>query len=147
VGRADHAHVDRVLLPPAQPLDGARLEEAQQLGLQRLRQVADFSGIAAQLIATKRPGRLLAACRPCASTSLPVPLSPSSSTVALLVATRSIVRATRSICGSRVSRPPRASPVDCSCSRRFSACSSASRSARSIVSRSTSGSNGLARKS
>jgi hypothetical protein len=54
--------------------------------------------MAAQLMATKRPLRLLAWCRPCASTSLPVPLSPSSSTVASL-GHRSMVRHMRSISG------------------------------------------------
>jgi hypothetical protein len=51
------------------------------------------------------PLRLEAWCSPCASTSLPVPLSPSSSTVASLLATFSMVRQTRSISGSRVIRP------------------------------------------
>ena len=32
--RADDAHVDRDLLPPADPLDHALLQETQQLGLQ-----------------------------------------------------------------------------------------------------------------
>ena len=40
-------------------------------------------------------------CSPWASTSLPVPLSPSSKTLALLVATFSIVRQMRSISASR----------------------------------------------
>jgi hypothetical protein len=42
VGRADDAHVDRDLLVAADALDHALLQEAQQLGLQRHRQVADF---------------------------------------------------------------------------------------------------------
>jgi hypothetical protein len=39
---AHHAHVDRNLPAAADALDGAFLQKAQQLGLQRLRQVADF---------------------------------------------------------------------------------------------------------
>ena len=42
VRRADDAHVDRNLLPAADPLDDALLQEAQQLDLQRERQVADL---------------------------------------------------------------------------------------------------------
>src|SRR5690606_25434935 len=39
---AHHAHIDRTLLPPADALDDAVLEEAQQLRLQRERHVADL---------------------------------------------------------------------------------------------------------
>src|SRR4051812_47075915 len=39
---ADYAYVDRDLLPPAEALDGAILQEAQDLRLQRSRQVTDF---------------------------------------------------------------------------------------------------------
>ena len=42
MGRADDAHVDRDLLAAADALDHALLQEAQQLGLQRHRQVADL---------------------------------------------------------------------------------------------------------
>ena len=42
VGRAHDAHVDRNLLPAADALDHAVLQEAQQLGLQRQRHVADL---------------------------------------------------------------------------------------------------------
>ena len=56
------------------------------------------------LAALAKPG-----AAPCASTSLPVPLSPSSSTLALLGATFSIVRQMRSMSGSRVIRPDSAS--------------------------------------
>ena len=42
VRRADDAHVDRDLLPAADPLDDALLQEAQELDLQRDRQVADL---------------------------------------------------------------------------------------------------------
>ena len=39
---ADDAHVDRNFLAAADALDDALLQEAQQLGLQRMRQVADL---------------------------------------------------------------------------------------------------------
>ena len=42
VGRADDPRVDRDRLPPADPLDHPLLEEAQQLDLQRQRNVADL---------------------------------------------------------------------------------------------------------
>ena len=42
VGGADDAHVDRDLLASADALDDAVLQEAQQLGLQRQRHVADL---------------------------------------------------------------------------------------------------------
>src|SRR6478735_6952020 len=42
VRRTDDAHVDRDLLPSADALDHALLQEAQQLRLQRRRQVADL---------------------------------------------------------------------------------------------------------
>ena len=42
MGRADDADVDRDLLAPADPLDHPLLQEAQQLGLQPERQVADL---------------------------------------------------------------------------------------------------------
>ena len=42
VGGAHHAHVDRDLLAAAQALDDAVLQEAQDLRLQRRRQVADL---------------------------------------------------------------------------------------------------------
>ena len=119
VRRADDAHVDRDLLPAADALDHALLQEAQQLRLQRHRQVADlvqeqraavrpsrscrssasrrrctrpsrsrtarspaaFSGIAAQLMATKRwPWRGDRSCSARAKSSLPVPDSPRIST-------------------------------------------------------------------
>ena len=87
-----------------------------------------FSGIAAQLMATNLPLRLEASCRPCASTSLPVPLSPSSITVASLLATRSIRRQMLHASRRRASsgRPARRAAAS-ACSRRFSACSSHSR--------------------
>jgi len=144
---ADHAHVDCDLLAPAEPLDRTLLQEAQQLGLQRARQVADLVeeqralvrrldladgllrragegallvaeqlalekrlGMAAQLMATKRCDRRGdSSCTPRASNSLPVPESPRIITVALVGATRSIVRQARSISGSRVISPARPS--------------------------------------
>ena len=42
VGGADHPHIDRNLLAPTDALDLALLQEAQQLGLQGMRQIADF---------------------------------------------------------------------------------------------------------
>ena len=42
VGGAHDAHVDRNFLAPADALDDAVLQEAQQLGLQRQRHVADL---------------------------------------------------------------------------------------------------------
>jgi hypothetical protein len=66
-------------------------------------------------------------CTARARSSLPVPLSPSSSTVASLTPTRSIVRQTRSRSGSRVSRPDITSGCCIDCSRSFSFCSSCSR--------------------
>ena len=42
VGRADDPHVDRDLLAPADALDHALLQEAQELRLQRDRKIADF---------------------------------------------------------------------------------------------------------
>ena len=83
-----------------------------------------FSGMAAQLIATKAPPRRsLASCRPRASNSLPVPLAPSSMTETLVLATRSIVRATLTISGAAViSRPStRWSSPTFSASLRFAA--------------------------
>jgi hypothetical protein len=66
--------------------------KAEQLGLQR------FSGIAAQLMATNGPdARRLFSCTARASSSLPVPLAPSSMTDTSAGATRSMVRATLSM--------------------------------------------------
>src|SRR4029079_11415799 len=65
--------------------------------------------MAAQLMATNLPLRLDAWCSPWASTSLPVPLSPSSSTLTLLDASFSMVRQIRSISASRVINPASAS--------------------------------------
>ena len=127
VGRGDHAHVDVQRRRAADALEGLLLERAQDLRLQRQRQIADFveeqraamrqlelartcaatapvnapfswpkssvsssvSGIAAQLIATNGPSlRALSACSARAKSSLPVPLSPSSSTVVSVAAAR-----------------------------------------------------------
>ena len=68
-------------------------------------------------------------------------------TVAVLLATLSIVRQMRSISGSRVIRPASASGWCSSRRRRFSFCSSNMRNARSTVRLSSSGSKGLAKKS
>jgi hypothetical protein len=53
------------------------------------------SGIAAQLTATKAPGRPLLACSSRANSSLPVPLSPCSTTEASVRATRSTAASAR----------------------------------------------------
>ena len=42
VGGRDDAHIDLDLLPPADALDDLVLQEAQQLDLQRMRQIADL---------------------------------------------------------------------------------------------------------
>jgi hypothetical protein len=182
---ADDAHIDRDLLTPADALDGALLQEAQQLGLQRKRQVADFvehqgaaaggldlaerllggTGEGAFLVAEQLAfeqvlgnggaidghelARLARRCLVQAARqhSLPVPLSPSSMTVALLLATFSMVRHTAQHAGSRVVSPASASGGCISLQARFSACNSARRKARSTVRLSSSGSNGLAKKS
>ena len=72
-----------------------------------------------------------------------MPDSPSSITVALVAATFSTVAQTFSICGSRVRISPSAPGLRVALSRRFSACSSCSRKARSIISESSSGWKGL----
>ncbi len=59
------------------------------------------AGIAAQLTAPKRPGRPLKRCSSLATTSLPVPLAPRSTTLSGVGATRSSSATIRSIC-----RPP-----------------------------------------
>ena len=172
MGRADDAHVDRNLLAPADALDHALLQEAQQLRLQRHRQVADLvqeqraavrgldlaerllgrAGERALLVAEQLAleqrfrdrgaidgdesrGHVAArvACSARASSSLPVPDSPSSSTVADVGATFSIVRQIRCISGSRVMMPDMAGACCCACRRRFSSCRSWTRNARSIV--------------
>jgi hypothetical protein len=138
VRRADDAGVNGDRLAAADPLDRPLLQEAQQLHLERERDIAHlveeeraamreldlsfsgfdgpregslfgaeqlgssrFSGIAAQLIATKAPPRRpLDWWSPRASNSLPVPLAPSSITETPALATRSIVRATFIISGA-----------------------------------------------
>ena len=67
---------------------------------------SSVSDRAAQLTATKAPSlRRLARCTACAATSLPVPLSPRSSTVASVTATFFIWSSTASIAGSCATTP------------------------------------------
>ncbi len=109
-----------------------------------------FSGMAAQLIATK--GLFARGPRSCsarASASLPVPLSPRMSTGAATAASRSIVRQIFSIPGSEVTMPGTAASRGraAAASRRFSSSSSRRRSARPSRVRSTAGSTGFSWKS
>ena len=106
---------------------------------------SSVSGIAAQLIATNAPlARGLASCSPRASSSLPVPDAPSSSTDTSAGATRSMVRVTLSISGAAVSMPPSAvSPSIRAARRRFSASSAWTWNARATISPSVSMSIGL----
>ena len=136
VGRGDDAHVDLDAAPRADALDDLILQHAQQLGLQRRRQLADLveehraavgqlepaallrdrAGERAALVAEqlaleqrfrkggavdrRRTGPARARCcggSRCATSSLPVPLSPRSSTVASVAATRLMNRYTACI--------------------------------------------------
>ena len=107
---------------------------------------SSVSGMAAQLIATKAPLRRgLASCSPRASSSLPVPLAPSSITETLAGATFSMVRSTLSISGAAVISPP--SMVDpagtAAISRRFSLSSAWTWKARRTIAPSSSMSTGF----
>ncbi len=90
--------------------------------------------MAAQLIATNWPDlRGEMSWSPRASTSLPVPLAPSSNTLTSACATRSMVRVTFSISGAAVIRPPSAMSPPRSTSRRFSASSAWTWKARATI--------------
>ena len=103
-----------------------------------------FSGIAAQLMATKRCLlRPLRSCSARASSSLPVPLSPSSSTEMSVDATFSIVRHSFSIASSAAMMPAIGDRSGSIARRRFSRSSAAMRAARSTSSCSTSTSTGF----
>jgi len=104
--------------------------------------------MAPQLIATKGwLARGLSSCTARASSSLPVPLSPSSSTVTLVGATRSMVRFTFSMASLPVTiRCNGVGTLACASSR-FSCSSSYRRNARATTVRSTSISIGFSQKS
>ena len=100
--------------------------------------------MAAQLIATNRlPLRSLRAWMARATSSLPVPLSPSSSTETLLGATFSTMRHTFCIDSSVAMMPSSGLALAAVRSRRFSASSPAMWKARCTMSLSTSVSTGL----
>ncbi len=104
--------------------------------------------MAPQLMATNGwAARGLSSCTARASSSLPVPLSPSSSTVTLVGATRSMVRFT--FCMESLPVTMRRSGVGtfACASCRFSSSNSDSRRARSTTVRSTSISIGFSQKS
>jgi hypothetical protein len=167
VGRRDEADVEPDLALAADRPDLALLEGAQELRLERERQLADLvapvnapftcpnsslsssaSGIAAQFTVTSLAARRrLRSWIARATSSLPVPLSPVISTEASVSATRSTRSNTSRIAAlSPISAPPRPTATRAR-SRATSRVSARCRTARSAASTSTSSWNGLVTKS
>ena len=106
------------------------------------------SGIAAQLTATSGPAaRLLWRCSARATSSLPVPLSPVTSTLASVGATRAISSWTSRIAALSPSSSPSRAVATCRRSRVSSSVNRRCRTARSSATATASRSIGLARKS